>query len=33
MILLGEFLSALETVVDGCENTADIVRALAVIMH
>jgi len=33
MILLSEFLSALETVADWCENTADIVRAVAVRMH
>jgi predicted phosphate transport protein (TIGR00153 family) len=30
MILLNEFLDALETVADWCENTADIVRAIAV---
>ena len=31
LILLNEFLDALETVADWCENTADIVRAVA--MH
>lgn len=30
LILLNEFLDALETVADWCENTADIVRAVAV---
>jgi predicted phosphate transport protein (TIGR00153 family) len=30
MILLGEFLNALETIADWSENTADIVRAVAV---
>ena len=30
MILLGEFLNSLETIADWCENTADIVRAVAV---
>ena len=30
MILLNEFFDALETVADWCENTADIVRAIAV---
>ncbi|MBA7478462.1 hypothetical protein ES707_13885 [subsurface metagenome] len=30
MILLNEFLDALETIADWCENTADIVRAIAV---
>jgi len=30
LILLNEFLDALETVADWCENTADIVRAIAV---
>jgi len=30
MILLNEFLDALETVADWCENTADIVRAISV---
>jgi len=33
LILLNEFLDALETVADWCENTADIVRAVAVRMH
>jgi predicted phosphate transport protein (TIGR00153 family) len=33
MILLSEFLSALENLADWCENTADIVRAVAVRMH
>ena len=30
LILMNEFLDALETVADWCENTADIVRAIAV---
>jgi uncharacterized protein Yka (UPF0111/DUF47 family) len=30
MILLNEFLDALETVADWCENTADIVRSISV---
>jgi predicted phosphate transport protein (TIGR00153 family) len=30
LILLNEFLDAIETVADWCENTADIVRAIAV---
>ena len=30
LILLNEFLDALETIADWCENTADIVRAVAV---
>jgi uncharacterized protein Yka (UPF0111/DUF47 family) len=29
LILLNEFLDALETVADWCENTADIVRVVA----
>ena len=33
LILLNEFLDALETVADWCENTADIVRAVAVRIH
>jgi hypothetical protein len=33
VILLNEFLDALETVADWCENTADIVRAISVRMH
>ena len=33
MILLNEFFDALETVADWCENTADIVRAIAVREH
>jgi len=33
LILLNEFLDALETVADWCENTADIVRAISVRMH
>jgi predicted phosphate transport protein (TIGR00153 family) len=33
MILLNEFFDALETVADWCENTADIVRAIAVRKH
>jgi len=32
VILLNEFLDALETVADWCENTADIVRAISVRM-
>ena len=32
LILLNEFLDALETIADWCENTADIVRAIAVRM-
>lgn len=30
MILLNEFIDAIETVADWCENTADIVRAVAI---
>jgi len=30
LILLNEFMDALETVADWCENTADIVRAIAI---
>jgi uncharacterized protein Yka (UPF0111/DUF47 family) len=30
LILLNEFLDALETGADWCENTADVVRAIAV---
>jgi predicted phosphate transport protein (TIGR00153 family) len=30
LILLNEFLDAVETVADWCENTADVVRAIAV---
>ena len=30
LILLNEFFDALETVADWCENTVDIVRAIAV---
>jgi predicted phosphate transport protein (TIGR00153 family) len=30
LILLNEFLDAIETIADWCENTADIVRAIAV---
>ncbi len=30
MILLNEFLDAMETIADWCENTADIIRAIAV---
>jgi len=33
LILLNMFLDALETVADWCENTADIVRAIAVRVH
>jgi uncharacterized protein Yka (UPF0111/DUF47 family) len=33
LILMNEFLDALETVADWCENTADIVRAIAVRRH
>ena len=33
LILLNEFLDAIETVADWCENTADIVRAIAVRQH
>ena len=33
LILLNEFLDALETIADWCENTADIVRAIAVRQH
>lgn len=33
MILLGEFLESQETIADWCENTADIVRAIAVRIH
>ena len=33
LILLGEFLDAIETVSDWCENTVDIVRAIAVSVH
>jgi predicted phosphate transport protein (TIGR00153 family) len=30
MILINEFINAIETVADWCENTADIVRAIAI---
>ncbi len=33
LILLNEFLDALETIADWCENTADIVRAIGVRQH
>jgi predicted phosphate transport protein (TIGR00153 family) len=33
LILLNEFLDSIETVADWCENTADIVRAIAVRQH
>jgi len=33
LILLNEFIDALETIADWCENTADIVRAIAVRKH
>ena len=33
LILVNEFLDAIETVADWCENTADIVRAIAVRQH
>jgi len=33
LILLNEFLDALETIADWCENTADIVRAVSVRSH
>ncbi|HEX9915244.1 MAG TPA: DUF47 family protein [Candidatus Bathyarchaeia archaeon] len=33
LILLNEFFDALETIADWCENTADIVRAIAVREH
>jgi len=33
LILLNMFLDALETIADWCENTADIVRAVAVRIH
>jgi len=33
LILLNEFLDAIETIADWCENTADIVRAIAVRQH
>lgn len=33
LILLNEFLDALETVADWCENTADLVRAVGVRIH
>jgi predicted phosphate transport protein (TIGR00153 family) len=33
LILLNEFLDAIETVADWCENTVDIVRAIAVRVH
>lgn len=33
LILLNEFFDAIETVADWCENTADIVRAIAVRRH
>jgi predicted phosphate transport protein (TIGR00153 family) len=33
LILLNEFLDAIETVADWCENTVDIVRAIAVRIH
>ena len=30
LVLMNEFFDAIETVADWCENTADIVRAIAV---
>jgi predicted phosphate transport protein (TIGR00153 family) len=33
LILLNEFLDSIETVADWCENSADIVRAIAVRIH
>ena len=33
LILLNEVLDSIETVVDWCENTADIVRAIATRIH
>ena len=33
LILMNEFFDALETVADWCENTVDIVRAIAVRLH
>ncbi|TFH19104.1 DUF47 family protein [Candidatus Bathyarchaeota archaeon] len=33
LILLNEFFDAIETIADWCENTADIVRAIAVRRH
>jgi len=33
LILLNEFLGALEAIADWCENTADIIRAIAVRIH
>ena len=33
LIMINEFLDALETIADWCENTADIVRAIAVRRH
>ena len=33
LILLNEFFDAVETIADWCENTADIVRAIAVRRH
>lgn len=33
LILMNEFFDALETIADWCENTADIVRAIAVRRH
>jgi len=33
LILLNEFLDALESVADWCENTADLVRAVGVRIH
>ena len=33
LILMNQFFDALETVADWCENTVDIVRAIAVRLH
>jgi predicted phosphate transport protein (TIGR00153 family) len=33
LILLNEFLDSIETVADWCENSADLVRAIAVRIH
>ena len=33
LILMNEFFDAVETIADWCENTADIVRAIAVRRH
>ena len=33
LILMNEFFDAIETIADWCENTADIVRAIAVRRH